>query len=93
MSCCIAVAGHAGAVVTDNLKHFPVDKVPPGIEVLRPNEFAANTVAVAPQRALEAVANLTARFRNPSVSVDEFLSVLRHRYGMDEAADLIDDVR
>jgi predicted nucleic acid-binding protein len=88
-----AVAGHAGAIVTHNLKHFPADKVPPGIEVLRPSEFAANTVAVAPQRALEAVTHLTARFKNPSVSVDEFLSILRNRYGMDEAVDLIHDVR
>jgi predicted nucleic acid-binding protein len=88
-----AVAGHAGAIVTDNLKHFPLDKVPPGIEVLRPGEFAANTVAVAPQRALEAVINLTARFKNPSVSVDELLSILRNRYGMDEAVHLINDVR
>ena len=88
-----AVAGHAGAIVTDNLKHFPQDKVPPGIEVIPPGEFAANTVAVAPQLALEAVTTLTARLKKPPVTVDEFLAVLRERYGMDEAVDLINDVR
>ncbi|WP_433014062.1 PIN domain-containing protein [Kribbella sp. CA-294648] len=43
-----AVAGHAGAIVTENLKDFPQDKIPPGIEVVEPSEFAANTVAVVP---------------------------------------------
>jgi len=88
-----AVAGHAGALVTDNLKHFPQDKMPPGIEVLAPSEFAANTVAVAPQRALEAVTVLTKRLRKPPVTTDEFLAVLRERYGMEEAVSLINDVR
>lgn len=88
-----AVAGHAGAIVTDNLKHFPQDKIPPGIEVIAPSEFAANTVAVAPELALEAVTALTARLQRPPVTVDEFLAVLRERYGMDEAVDLITDVR
>jgi len=88
-----AVAGHAGAIVTDNLKHFPQDKMPPGIEVITPSEFAANTVAVAPQLALEAVTTLTKRFKNPPVTIDEFLTVLRERYGMEEAVNLINDVR
>jgi hypothetical protein len=88
-----AVAGHAGAIVTDNLKHFPPDKMPPGVEVITPSEFAANTVAVAPQLALEAVITLTERLKKPPVTVDEFLAVLRERYGVDEAVGLINDVR
>ncbi|GAA1158606.1 PIN domain-containing protein [Kribbella jejuensis] len=88
-----AVAGHAGAIVTDNLKHFPQDKMPPAIEVISPSEFAANTVAVAPELALEAVTTLVARLRKPPVSVEGFLAVLRERYGMEEAVALINDVR
>jgi hypothetical protein len=87
------VAGHAGAIVTNNLKDFPVDKIPPGIEVVAPGVFAADTVAVAPDLALEAVINLTARRRNPEVSVADFLATLRDLYGMDEAVGLIDEVR
>jgi predicted nucleic acid-binding protein len=88
-----AVAGHAGAIVTDNLKHFPEDKIPPGIQIVSPSEFAANTVDVSPAKALRAVTAITARFDKPPMSVDEFLSILRERYGMDEAVDLINDVR
>lgn len=88
-----AVAGHAGAVVTDNLKHFPSSKLPSGLQVVTASEFAADTVAVAPQRALEAVASITDRLQKPPVSVDAFLSVLRERYGMHDAVDLIDQVR
>jgi hypothetical protein len=79
--------------VTDNLKHFPEDKIPPGIQIVSPSEFAANTVDVSPARALRAVTAITARFDKPPMSVDEFLSILRDRYGMDEAVDLINDVR
>ncbi|MFD3400890.1 PIN domain-containing protein [Kribbella sp. NPDC058693] len=88
-----AVAGHAGAVVTRNVKDFPADKVPHGIEILMPCEFAANTVAVSPQRALKAVMKLTQRYKTPPVSVDDFLKVLRDTHGLDEAVDLIDEFR
>lgn len=88
-----AVAGHAGAIVTENLKDFPQDKIPPGIEIVEPSEFAANTVAVAPELALEATVTLTARLSNPKVSVDDFLATLRDRYRMDEAVDLINEIR
>ncbi|MFC6160659.1 PIN domain-containing protein [Kribbella jiaozuonensis] len=73
-----AVAGHA---------------VPHGIEILMPCEFAANTVAVSPQRALKAVMKLTQRYKTPPVSVDDFLKVLRDTHGLDEAVDLIDEFR
>ncbi|GAA3575765.1 PIN domain-containing protein [Kribbella ginsengisoli] len=88
-----ALAGQAGAIVTNNLKHFPPDKIPSGIQVIPPSVFAANTVAVAPHRALEAVLSIHARLKTPPMSLDDLLSVLRRRYGMDEAVDLINDVR
>lgn len=88
-----AVAGHAGAIVTENLKHFPAENIPPGIQVITPSEFAANTVAVAPHVALGVVATISARFGKPPLSVDELLSILRDRYGMDEAVELMNDAR
>jgi PIN domain len=88
-----AVAGHAGAIVTDNRKHFPEDRIPPGIHVLSPSEFAADTVAVAPDLALDATINLVRRLKNPPISIDDLLATLRTRYGMVEAVDLINEAR
>lgn len=88
-----AVAGQAGVIVTDNLKHFPTDKIPPGLQVVTPGEFAADTVDISPPTALRAVITVTTRYCRPPMSVDAFLAILRDRYGMDEAVDLINDVR
>ena len=79
--------------MTSNVKDFPSAKVPPGIDIVGPAEFAANTVAVAPDLALRAVVELTKRFKAPPLSVDEFLEILRDRYNMHEAIELITEVR
>lgn len=84
-----AVAGHAGAIVTENFRDFPADKVPPGIEVIGPAEFAANTVAVAPDLALHAVAEMSRRRRNPPESVELLLDALVSMYKMSEAVEFI----
>jgi predicted nucleic acid-binding protein len=88
-----AVAGHAGAIVTSNVKDFPRDKIPPGIDIVQPAEFAANTAAVAPDLALQAVVDITNGFTTPPMSADEFLEILRDRYGMHEAVELMNEVR
>ena len=41
-----AVVGGAGAIVTDNLKHFPVENVLNDIQVLSAVEFTSNTADV-----------------------------------------------
>jgi predicted nucleic acid-binding protein len=88
-----AVAGHAGALVTSNLKDFPAELMPPGLKVTSPSEFAADTVAVSPGTALLAVEAVSGRSRKPPRSVEELLGVLRSRYGMHEAVELIEEVR
>ncbi|WP_237724228.1 PIN domain-containing protein [Rhodococcus sp. DK17] len=60
-----AVIGGAGAILTDNLKHFPRDYVPAAIQIVSVAEFAADTAAVSPSRALAAVETISARFHNP----------------------------
>ncbi|MGO1971466.1 MAG: hypothetical protein ACTH2Q_00765 [Propionibacteriaceae bacterium] len=45
-----AVVGRAGAIVTDNLEHFPPDQMPNHIHVLPAHTFAANTTNVDPER-------------------------------------------
>jgi hypothetical protein len=56
-----AVIAGAGAIVTENLKDFPADRIPPGIQVLSAREFAKNTVALNPRLALAAVHEIASR--------------------------------
>ena len=87
-----AQAGHAGAVVTLNLKDFPAEKVPHEIQIITPTEFAANTVAVAPEVARGALATIAARSNRPPVTVDDLPGILCQRYAMHEVVELMTEV-
>lgn len=86
-----AVVGHAGAIVTANLRDFPQELIPGGIQVVSPQEFAANTVALDPIAALTAVQEMTDRSgkRGAAVTVPEILDILEKRYGMNDAIGLL----
>ncbi|MFI9506860.1 PIN domain-containing protein [Nocardia sp. NPDC052566] len=84
-----AVVSGAGAIVTENRKHFPTERLPSELQVIGAAEFAANTCAVDPTRALVAVHKLSLRHRNPARSIDELLAVLASRYKMHEAVELM----
>lgn len=86
-----AVVAGAGAIITHNLRHFPLAKLPAGIRALPPAEFAASTVSLDPIRARAAVAAIVARSgrRGPPLTHDEVLDTLADRYGMTRAADII----
>lgn len=77
-----AVVGGAGAIVTDNLKHFPFDCVPAHLQALDAKEFAANTADVDPARAAATLHVLSARHKNPPRTPQELLQLLVDRYGM-----------
>ena len=86
-----AVIAGAGAIVTENLKDFPADRIPPGIQVLSAREFAKNTVALNPRLALAAVHEIASRSDRygATLAVGEILETLRDRYGMIEAVDMM----
>ncbi|WP_409048109.1 PIN domain-containing protein [Microbacterium sp. HA-8] len=86
-----AVIAGAGAIVTENLKDFPAGKIPPGIQVLSAREFAKNTVALNPRHALAAVQEIASRSGRygAALTVEEILDILRDRYGMIEAAEMM----
>jgi hypothetical protein len=86
-----AVVGGAGAIVTHNRKDFPRDKMPHGLEVLSPADFALSTVSLKPDLAWQAVQKMVARSgkRGPVRTTDEVLAVLSSRYGMTDAVDLL----
>ncbi len=90
-----AVVGGAGAIVTANRKDFPVERLPTGLLILPAHEFALNTVSLDPNRALRAITMIASRSgaKGPKRSVDELLGLLVHRYGMDEAVEVLRTAR
>lgn len=86
-----AVVAGAGAIVTSNVGDFPHDKLPRGIDVIRPAQFAANTVALDPSRSLAAVNAIVARSgsQGPPRTVGKVLDTLETRYKMSLAVALI----
>ncbi|WP_458042631.1 MULTISPECIES: PIN domain-containing protein [Bacteria] len=86
-----AVIAGAGAIVTENTKHFPQDKLPMGIQVLTAREFAKNTVALNPTNALGAIQEIARRSgrHGPAMTAEDILDILRDRYRMIEAVDMM----
>lgn len=86
-----AVVGGAGSIVTDNFKDFPKAKVPLGIQVISPQNFAYETVSLRPNLGLAAVEAMSARTgrKFPTQSPDQILAILDERYNMKETTDLI----
>ena len=86
-----AVVASAGAIVTHNVRDFPQQKVPRGIDVIPPAEFAANTVALDPFRSLAAVNAIVARSgkKGPLLTTGKVLDTLEARYEMSLAVEVI----
>ncbi len=84
-----AVVGGAGAIVTENTRDFPSSAVPGHVKVLTPRQFAADTVEIDPARALTALRMMSMRLTRPPLTVSEIVQVLRTRYKMVRAVDLL----
>lgn len=86
-----AFAAGAGVIVTHNLKDFPADKLPRGVEALAPKRFAENTVALNPGRAWAAIETIAERSgrHGPSLTAFAILELLESRYDMHEAVGLL----
>jgi predicted nucleic acid-binding protein len=87
-----AVVGGAGAIVTENFKHFPAELVPNRIQILHAKDFAANTADVDPGRAVTALRVLAARFHIPPTTPREVLKVLVTRYDMADVGEILEPV-
>lgn len=86
-----AVVSGAGAIVTLNRRDFPSERLPFGLDVLGPAEFALNTVSINPGLALYAVGEMAQRSgqQGPTMSEDAILDYLVIKYGMSDAVDLM----
>jgi PIN domain len=72
-----AIAGHADAIVTFNLKDFPahaLDKYQ--IEAIHPDDFVLNQLELRPYEALVAVKKMRARLTRPPQSAAELIATL-----------------
>ena len=81
-----AIAGHADAVVTFNLKDFPADAlVPHQIEAIHPDDFVLNQLELRPYEALAAVKKMRARLNRPPQTAAELIATLE-RSGLPASA-------
>lgn len=86
-----AVMGGAGSIVTENLRDFPAERVPDGIEVVRAREFLYETVSLAPAAGVRAVHEMSARSgRNHAAqSPVEILDALDRLYSLQDSTHVI----
>lgn len=82
-----AIAGHADAIVTFNLKHFPTEVLAVfDIEAQHPDDFVMNQLQLHEVRALTAVKEMRERWKNPPYSAEEMLKLLEAR-GLTQTAE------
>lgn len=81
-----AIAGHADAIVTFNLRDFPAEALEPyGVEALHPDDFVLNQLELQPLKALVAIKKMRARLRQPSQTAAELIATLE-RVGLPASA-------
>jgi hypothetical protein len=75
-----AIAGHADAIVTFNIRHFPAEALARhGIEVQHPDDFVMNQLQLQELTAIEAIKKMRARWKNPERSAAELIDALEKR--------------
>mgnify|MGYP001254015600 CR=1 FL=1 len=73
-----AIAGHADAIVTANLRDFPKDALAKyNIEAQHPDDFIMNQLELRPFEALEAIKRARERMKNPPRSPSEFVELVK----------------
>ena len=81
-----AIAGHADAIVTANLKDFPETVLAQhGIEAQHPDDFVMNQLELRPFEALEVIKRVRARMRKPARSASELIELLE-KSGLPQSA-------
>ena len=73
-----AIAGHADAIVTFNLKDFPQDVMDSfGIDLQHPDDFLMNQLQLRQFDALEIIRKVRERFKSPPMTADEFIELIQ----------------
>ncbi|MCJ0764158.1 PIN domain-containing protein [Variovorax terrae] len=88
-----AIVGHADAIVTSNVKHFPSEALAPyNIEIQTPDEFIVNQLDLRKVTALTAIKNMRERWERPEITAEQLLQLLADRGMPLTAAHLADAV-
>ena len=86
-----AIAGHADAIVTFNLKDFPAETMESfGLEAQHPDDFVVNQLHLNLIEALKGIKAQRARLNKPALTPSEFLAVIA-RCGLPQTASLLAD--
>jgi hypothetical protein len=73
-----AIRCGAQAIVTFNLKDFPVEPLAPfGIEAKHPDDFVMDAIGLKPGVVLQVITQQTNSLKSPPVSVGQLLNTLR----------------
>jgi hypothetical protein len=84
-----AIVGGATVIVTFNLKDFPDNLMAlHDCKAVHPDEFLFDVAVGAPEQMIQAVRAILERLRDPPVSFDKYVDVLR-RVGLPQTADAL----
>ena len=73
-----AIRCGADAIVTFNLKDFPLEELTPyGIDLLHPDDFIYYQIDMAPAVCCSAIKKQRLALKNPQIQVDDFLAILQ----------------
>jgi predicted nucleic acid-binding protein len=73
-----AIRCNANAIVTFNLKDFPVEFVRPyDIDVIHPDDFILYQIDMAPTACCGAIHDQRSSLKNPTMDLDSFLAILQ----------------
>lgn len=74
-----AVKGRADVIVTNNVKDFPTDKLPAGLDVQSADEFLLRAIGIRPDVVLAAIAQVASRTgrTGPKLTADQVIDALQ----------------
>jgi hypothetical protein len=88
-----AIRGHADAIVTMNIRHFPPEVLAKfDIELQTPDQFVLNQIMLHPPRALTAIKNMRLRWERPQMSAADMVELFERRQLVATSAHLRDVV-
>jgi hypothetical protein len=84
-----ALKTQAATIITDNLKHFPIDVLGPlNLETRSTDAFLADTIALDTGRAVAAFRRMRESFKRPEVTAQDLLTKMDAR-GLTETVDVL----